>query len=59
VSPLLTLWLPFVALVAFAGWRFWNATFRLKRDRLEPVVQSLTAFTGGMWRRLAPAGLTQ
>jgi lipopolysaccharide export system permease protein len=59
VSPILTLWLPFVALVAFAGWRFWNAAFRLKRDRLEPVVQSLTAFTGGMWRRLAPAGLPQ
>jgi lipopolysaccharide export system permease protein len=59
VSPIFTMWIPFAALTAFTFWRFWNATFRLKRDRLEPVVQSLTALTGGMWKRLAPQGLAQ
>jgi lipopolysaccharide export system permease protein len=59
VSPIVTMWIPFAALTAFTFWRFWNATFRLKRDRLEPVVQSLTALTGGMWKRLAPQGLAQ
>jgi lipopolysaccharide export system permease protein len=59
VSPIFTLWIPFAALTAFAAWRFWNVTFRLKRDRLEPVVQSLTALTGGMWKRLAPQGFAQ
>ena len=57
VSPWITLWIPFAGLATFAFWRFWNASFRLKRDPLEPLVQSLTALTGGMWKRLAPQGL--
>jgi lipopolysaccharide export system permease protein len=41
VSPWLTMWLPFAAIVIFAAWRFWNACFVLGPDRLEPYFERL------------------
>ena len=36
-SPYVALWLPFVALTTFAGWRYYRACFKLRSDGLEPV----------------------
>ena len=36
-SPYVALWLPFVALATFAGWRYYRACFKLRSDGLEPV----------------------
>ncbi|MFO1034688.1 MAG: LptF/LptG family permease [Hyphomicrobiales bacterium] len=41
LSPYLTLWLPLGALTAFAGWRFFLGSFRLKTDRSEGVLQAI------------------
>ena len=37
-SPLLAIWLPFGILAVFSLWRFWQVSFRLSRDRLEPAI---------------------
>jgi len=42
ISPWLSLWLPFAALMTFAGWRYYNTCFRLTIDRLEPLVEVLS-----------------
>jgi lipopolysaccharide export system permease protein len=40
-SPLWSVWLPFALLVAFAGWRFYNAAYRLGKDRVEGAIELL------------------
>jgi lipopolysaccharide export system permease protein len=41
VSPLLALWLPCGLLTAFAVWRFYNACFRIKADRLQDFAERI------------------
>ena len=45
-SPLLALWLPFGLLTLFSFWRFWQVTFRLKKDRLEQMIDRLSNMAG-------------
>jgi lipopolysaccharide export system permease protein len=40
-SPYLTMWLPFMLICAFAGWRFWNLCFTVRSDRLEPLFDGI------------------
>jgi len=37
-SPWLTMWLPFLAVTAFAAWRFWSASFALQPDQLDRLI---------------------
>lgn len=37
ISVVVTIWLPFAALAAFAMWRFANVSFWLRKDRLQPL----------------------
>lgn len=41
VSPLFTLWLPFVLLTAFAAWRYVTACFTLRRDGLDAAMDGI------------------
>ena len=41
ISPWLTMWLPFAAILVFAAWRFWRACFVLAPDRLDPYFERL------------------
>ena len=43
-SPYLTIWLPFVCITGFALWRFSAVSFRLRKDRLQPVYDVLSDF---------------
>ena len=43
-SPYLTIWLPFVLICTFAGWRFWNLCFTVRSDRLEPLFDAIARF---------------
>jgi lipopolysaccharide export system permease protein len=36
-SPYLAIWLPFLLICVFAGWRFWSLCFTVRTDRLEPL----------------------
>ena len=40
-SPYLAMWLPFLALVIFAGWRYYRTCFTLRPDTLEPFFDRL------------------
>jgi lipopolysaccharide export system permease protein len=40
-SPYLTMWLPFLLICTFAGWRFWNLCFTVRSDRLEPLFDGI------------------
>lgn len=46
-SPYLTMWLPFLAVTAFAAWRFWSVCFTLRSDRFDGVIDR---FAGVMKR---------
>jgi len=46
-SPYLTMWLPFLAITAFAAWRFWSVCFTLRADRFENLIDR---FAGVMRR---------
>ncbi|QIG46534.1 YjgP/YjgQ family permease [Nordella sp. HKS 07] len=37
-SPWLTMWLPFLAVTAFAAWRFWSVSFALQPDQLDRLI---------------------
>lgn len=50
VSPWLTMWLPFLALCVFSGWRYYNACFRLTPDRLEPYIERVNDMLRGLRR---------
>lgn len=52
-SPYLTLWLPFALLVAFSAWRYYNTCFRLRPDRLEPLVERLSDVVRAIRHRIA------
>jgi lipopolysaccharide export system permease protein len=43
-SPYIALWLPFLALAAFAIWRYYRACFTLQSDGLEPVFDRINEF---------------
>jgi lipopolysaccharide export system permease protein len=43
-SPYVALWLPFVALAAFSGWRYYRACFTLRADGLEPIFDRIGEF---------------
>ena len=49
-SPWLTMWLPFLAFTAFAGWRFWTTAFTLKSDRFEGVIDRIAGVTRRFFR---------
>lgn len=49
-SPYLTMWLPFALLTAFAAWRFFEAAFRVTRDRFEPWVDRFSDLVSGAFR---------
>ena len=53
VSPWLTMWLPFLAIVALAAWRFWNACFVVGPDRLEPYFEKLARAGGAIKHAIA------
>jgi lipopolysaccharide export system permease protein len=40
-SPWLTMWLPFLAITAFAAWRFWSTAFTLKSDALDGMIDRI------------------
>jgi lipopolysaccharide export system permease protein len=52
-SPWLTMWLPFLAITAFAAWRFWSAAFTLKSDALEGFIDRLAVVMKGFFRRIS------
>jgi lipopolysaccharide export system permease protein len=37
LSPWLSMWLPFLALLSFSVWRFWRVCFRLKPEKTSPL----------------------
>jgi lipopolysaccharide export system permease protein len=53
-SPWLTMWLPFLAMVAFTAWRFSNVCFSVRPDRLEPIFDDLAQFIRALRRRFVP-----
>jgi lipopolysaccharide export system permease protein len=53
-SPWLTMWTPFLIMVAFTGWRFWHVCFTVRPDRLEPIFDDLAQFIRTLRRRLIP-----
>ena len=46
-SPYMTMWLPLALLAVFSLWRFWNASFSLRRDWLEPVIERVSITLSG------------
>lgn len=52
-SPYLSMWLPFALLSVFALWQFYDAAFRVKRSRLEPVVERIGDFFSSIGRLLS------
>ena len=56
-SPYVAMWLPWLALVAFAGWRYYRTCFTLRPDGLEPIFDRVTeALRWCMRRVLSAAG---
>lgn len=51
-SPWLTMWLPFLAVTAFAAWRFWSVCFTLRPDRLESIIDRVATVVRRFFRRL-------
>lgn len=52
-SPWLTMWLPFLAFTAYAGWRFWTTAFTLKTDRLDGVIDRIANALRRFFGRIA------
>ncbi|NJM31086.1 MAG: YjgP/YjgQ family permease [Rhizobiales bacterium] len=55
LSSFVAIWLPFLLLTAFAIWRFWNACFGLKRDRLQDLAERLGDFFQRLFRKFITA----
>ncbi|MGH6873467.1 MAG: LptF/LptG family permease, partial [Aestuariivirgaceae bacterium] len=53
-SPYLTIWLPFLLICAFAGWRFWNLCFTVRSDRLEPLFDEIARLFRALRQRIFP-----
>jgi lipopolysaccharide export system permease protein len=53
-SPYVTMWIPFLAMVVFAAWRFWNVCFTVRSDRLEPFFDELARLIRSFRQRLFP-----
>jgi lipopolysaccharide export system permease protein len=52
LSPLLSMWLPFILITAFAIWRFYMASFTLKPDRIGAAIDSLGTRINLLWQPL-------
>lgn len=52
-SPWLTMWLPFLAVTAFAAWRFWSASFMLQPDQLDRLIDRFATATRRLVRSIA------
>lgn len=52
-SPWLTMWLPFLAVTAFAAWRFWSAAFTLKTDMLDGIVDRVAVVMKRFFHRIS------
>lgn len=55
-SPWLTMWLPFLAVTAFAAWRFWSASFTLKGGSFDNIIDRIAVtvrrFFGSIFKRI-------
>jgi lipopolysaccharide export system permease protein len=49
-SPLVTLWLPFLLLAFFAGWRYYATCFTLRNDPVTAAIDRVGDFFGGLRR---------
>ena len=54
ITPLLTIWTPFVLLVIFAVWRFWNVCFTVRIDRFDPLFDWMATVSQRIKQRLFP-----
>jgi lipopolysaccharide export system permease protein len=54
LSPLITMWLPFLVLTGFALWRYVVTCFLLRRDRLEAAIDWVSDFVRKLQRRMFP-----
>ena len=52
--PLMSIWLPFGVLALFSFWRFWRLSFSLPKDRLEPIIDRVSAFVNKIIAYLKP-----
>ncbi|HTN97754.1 MAG TPA: hypothetical protein VL101_12325, partial [Nordella sp.] len=55
-SPYLTMWLPFLAVTAFAAWRFWSASFALQPDQLDRLIDRLATAVRRLFRNIFSRG---
>jgi hypothetical protein len=53
-SPYLTMWVPFLAMSAFAARRFWNICVTVRSDRLEPLFDQLARIIRSLRQRIFP-----
>jgi lipopolysaccharide export system permease protein len=53
-SPYLTMWMPFLAMLAFAARRFWNICVTVRSDRLEPLFDQLARIIRLLRQRIFP-----
>ena len=53
-TPGMAIWLPFGVLTVFSLWRFWQLSFSLQKDRLEPVIDQMSEFIGKIVRKITP-----
>ncbi len=54
-SPYLMLWLPFVLLTVFSGYRYYRVCFTVPSEWLEPVIDRFNDWIRANFRRLRPA----
>ncbi|WP_342641225.1 LptF/LptG family permease [Rhodoligotrophos ferricapiens] len=54
-SPYIALWLPFLALTAFAGYRYYQVCFTVPSEWLEPVLDRLNDWIRRRFRRTKPS----
>lgn len=52
-SPYLTMWLPFLAVTAFAAWRFWSVCFTLRADRFENLIDRFAGVVRRLFRGIS------
>jgi lipopolysaccharide export system permease protein len=52
-SPWLTMWLPFLAVTAFAAWRFWAASFTLKGGSFDHIIDRVAITVRRFFRSIS------
>lgn len=52
-SPLWSVWTPFLLLLAFTAWRFYNTAYRLGKDRVEGAIEMLSDGVGAIAAAIA------